>query len=69
MPFCAGILACYILEAQAKAKVRAEQEKLFNALPREEQEFQLRYRHTQALERIARQGPPHVTIKTHSSIF
>lgn len=69
MPFGCGILASYILAEQANAKIRGEREKVFNALPREEQEFQLLKRQTEALERIARQGPPQVTIKTHSSIF
>ena len=58
-----------IVYARALAKLRAEEEARFNALPREEQEFQLLKRQTEALERIARQGPPQVTIETHSSIF
>lgn len=69
MPFCGGILAAHILVAQANAKRREELEKQFNALPREEQQFQLLKRQTQALERIARQGPPQVIIKNHSSFF
>ena len=64
-----GCIPGMVAYAQALAKLRAEEEVRFNALPREEQEFQLLKRQTEALERIARQGPPQVTIETHSSIF
>ena len=67
--FSAGILCAQIEYAKMQAQIRAQQEKIFNALPREEQEFQLLKRQTEALERIARQGPPKVTIENHSSIF
>lgn len=69
MPFGCSMVAAYIFEAQAMAKIRTEQEKLFNALPRKEQEFQLLKRQTEALERIARQGPSKVIVENHSSIF
>lgn len=62
-------MACHIVMAQEAARLQAERDRIFNALPREEQEFQLLKRQTQALERIARQGPPQVTIKNHSSFF
>ena len=55
--------------AKINREIREAEEKRFNALPREEQEFQLLKRQTEALERIARQGPPQVTIKNHSSFF
>lgn len=64
-----GFFVLQIELAKAERAVREQQEKLFNSLPREEQEFQLLKRQTEALERIARQGPPQVTIETHSSIF
>lgn len=64
-----GCIPGLIAYSRALAKLRAEEEKRFNALPRAEQEFQLLKRQTEALERIARQGPPQVTIENHSSIF
>ena len=64
-----GCIPGMVVYARALAKLRAEEEARFNALPRKEQEFQLLKRQTEALERIARQGPPKVTIENHSSIF
>ena len=64
-----GYLYGLIEIARINREIREAEEKRFNALPREEQEFQLLKRQTEALERIARQGPSQVTIENHSSFF
>lgn len=65
----AGIVTAMLAQAALERAHREQYDKWFASLSREEQDFELRVRQTKALESLARQGPPRITIENHSSLF